>query len=84
MKHTHNTAPKRLFRRWASLLLTGCSKHQDHDYLREIFEQLQEIEDSIEIIAREISRQTKRDQLSPARHAFALSWNPKRISEAVV
>ena len=60
MKHTHHAARKRSFRRWVSQLLTDWIKHQDRDYLKEIFEKLLEIEDSIQIIAREISRQAKR------------------------
>ena len=62
MKNTHHTVRNRCFRRWACQLLAGWIKRQDRDYLKEILEKLQEMEESIEIIAREISRQAKRGQ----------------------
>ncbi len=40
-------------------MFSGWAKCQYRDYLEEIFEKLQDIEDSIDIIAREIARQAK-------------------------
>jgi uncharacterized protein YaaN involved in tellurite resistance len=59
MKKIYNTAQNGSFRRWVKQMFASLLKRQDHDYLKEIFEKLQDIEDSIEIIARQIARQIK-------------------------
>ena len=62
MKNIYNTAQKQSFRRWVSQLFTGWAKRQHRNYLEEIFEMLQDIKDSIDIIAREIARQAKQGE----------------------
>ena len=61
MKNINNTAQgnrsfRRLVRQWFCCLL----KCQNADYQEQIMEKLQDIEDSIEIIAREIARQLEK------------------------
>lgn len=60
MTKTNNTAQNRSFRRWVRQVFDSFTKHQNRDYLEAIFEKLQDMEDTIEIIAREIARQAKR------------------------
>jgi hypothetical protein len=50
---------KRSFRRWVRRLFSGWTKLQNGE-IEKIFEKLRDIEDSIEIIAREIVRQARR------------------------
>jgi hypothetical protein len=53
------------FRRWAKKLFSSWSKCQCLDYSSEfqkVLEKLQDIEDTIEIIAREIARQAMRSK----------------------
>jgi len=57
MKNIYNAAPNRSFRRWVKQVFSSFIKRQN--YLEKIFEKLKDIEDSIEIIAREIARQIK-------------------------
>jgi len=55
---------KRSFRRWVKQRFSSWLKRQNGERVEEfekIFGILKEIEDSIEIIAREIARQTKRN-----------------------
>ena len=59
MKKTDNAAQSGSFRRWVKQMFASFIKRQHRNYLTEIFEKLQDIEDSIEIIAREIARQIK-------------------------
>ena len=59
MKEIYNTVRKRSFRRWVKRVFSRVIKRQSRNYLEEIFEKLQGIEDSIEIIARQIARQIK-------------------------
>lgn len=62
MKQIYNTAQKRTFRKWIKDLflswirLQSCNHEQDFE---RVFERLQEIEDLIEIIARQVARWTK-------------------------
>jgi hypothetical protein len=60
MKNIYNTAQSCSFRRWISQLFFSWNKREHRNYLGEIFEKLQDIEDSIDIIAREIARQARR------------------------
>ena len=50
---------KRSFRRWVRQLFVGWIKHQNSES-KNIYALLQDIKDSVEIIAREIARQSKR------------------------
>jgi hypothetical protein len=63
MKKTHNKAKQhRFFRRFVRQLFSSLIKRQNCNCLEEIqkvIEMLREIEDSIEIIARQIARQIK-------------------------
>ena len=49
-------------RRSVKQLFSGLIKQQKGNYLEEIFEKLQDIEDTIEIIAREIAQKIKTDK----------------------
>jgi predicted DNA-binding protein len=59
MKKIYNAAQNRSFRRWVRQLFSSWMNRQKRNYLEEILEKLQDMEDSIEIIAREIARQIK-------------------------
>jgi hypothetical protein len=59
MKNINNTEEKCSFSSSVRKLLSGWFKHQNCNYLKEIFEKLQDIDDKIEIIAREVARQAK-------------------------
>lgn len=60
MTKIKNAAQNRSFRRWVRQVFTGFIKRQDRNYLEEIFEKLQDLKESIDIMAREIARQAKR------------------------
>jgi len=49
----------RSFRRWIKQLFTSALKRQNSE-MEEVLEMLQDIQGSIEIIAREVARQIKR------------------------
>jgi hypothetical protein len=58
-----NTLHKRSFRRWVKQFFTSWISRQDHNHggeIKQVFDELQEIKNSIEIIAREIVRRAKR------------------------
>jgi hypothetical protein len=57
MKKIYNTGQRRLFRRWVRQLFSSWMKRQN--CLEKILERLQDIEDQVEIIAREIAKQIK-------------------------
>jgi len=57
MKKTNN-AHGCFFRRWVNNLLVGLLKHQSHS--KKVLDKLQDIEESIQNMAREIARQVKR------------------------
>ena len=63
MKKIYNKAKQHcFFRRFVRRLFSSLIKHQNGDYQREfekVMEKLKDIEDSIEIIARQIARQIK-------------------------
>lgn len=62
MKKTYAVAQHRSFRRWVRQLFASLIKRQNFDCQAEItkiMEMLREIEESIDIIAREIARQRK-------------------------
>jgi len=59
MKTIYNKVGKHSVRRLLRQWFSGLIKRQNRNYLEEIFEKLQDIEDSIEIIARQIARQIK-------------------------
>lgn len=63
MKKTYNTVQKRSFRRWIKQVFARVTLRRDFDYeanIAKVIEMLREVEESIDIIAREISRQAKR------------------------
>lgn len=60
MKKAHNTAQKSSSRRWVKQVFASFIKRQDRNYLKEILQKLQDLDESIDIIAREIARQAKR------------------------
>jgi len=62
MEKIYNATPNRSFRKWIKQLFLSWNKRPNQNYLEEIFEKLQEIEDSIEILARQIARQVKRGE----------------------
>ena len=59
-----NTSKKRSFRRFVREMFDSLLKHQTRDYQADfqkvVLEKLQAMEDSIEIIAREMARQAER------------------------
>ena len=59
MQKIYNTTPRRSFRRWVRQLFSNLMKRQNRNYLEDILEKLKDIEDSIDIIMREIARQIK-------------------------
>jgi hypothetical protein len=63
MKKLYNKAKQhRFFRRFVRQLFSSLLKRHHGDYLKKfekVMEKLQDIEDSIEIIARQIARQIK-------------------------
>lgn len=59
MKNEHNKAQKRSFRRWVRQVFASFIKRKDYKYLREILQKLRDLDESIDIIAREIARQGK-------------------------
>jgi len=60
MTKIKNTAENRSFRRWVKQVFASFIKRQNCDYLEAIFEKLQHMDESIDIIAREVARQAKR------------------------
>jgi len=60
MKKINNTAQKRSFRRLVRQSFSSLLKRQNCNCQEQMFEKLQNIQDLIEIIAREIARQVKR------------------------
>ena len=62
MQNRYNTAQSRSFRRWVRQCFFSRTDRRDCNYLKEILEKLQDIEDLIDIIAREIARQAKRGE----------------------
>lgn len=65
MGKIYNTARKRSVRRFIKQLLASFIKRQSldcHEELAKIIEMLREIEASIDIIAREIARQSKQGE----------------------
>jgi hypothetical protein len=62
MKNIYNTAQIHFIRRWVIQLFSSWINRQDCNYLKELFEKLQDIEDLMNIIAQEIARQAKRDE----------------------
>ncbi len=62
MRKIYSTAQRRSFRRWVRQLFCGWIKRRNGNCLagiEKVIEKLQDIEDSIEIIAREIARPIK-------------------------
>jgi hypothetical protein len=62
MEKIYNAPQNRSFRRWVKQVFSSFIKRQNHNCLEQIFEKLQNIEASIEIIARQIARQIKSDK----------------------
>ena len=62
MTKTNNATQNRFFRRWVKQLFSGLFNRKDRKYMEEIFDKLQDIEDSIEIIARQIARKGNRGE----------------------
>jgi hypothetical protein len=65
MKKIYNTAQKRFLRGWVKQLFSSWIKRQNYNYEKDfetVIEKLQDIEESIEIIAREIYRQSKKSK----------------------
>jgi hypothetical protein len=60
MKKTNNTGQKHSFSRWVRESFSSLAKHQNCNCQEKMFEKLQDIQDLIEIIAREIARQAQR------------------------
>ena len=52
--------PHRLFRRFAKKLFTGLLKRQDEKFQKGVMQELQDIKETLEIMAREMARQLKR------------------------
>lgn len=62
MKNTYNTAHRRALRRWVRQLLVSWIKRQNcecQEEMQKVIEKLESLEESIEIIAREIARWAK-------------------------
>ena len=62
MKNIYNTAQKRSFRKWVRQLFSSWIKYHNcncQQELEKVIAKLQEIEDSIEIMARQMARQIK-------------------------
>lgn len=64
MKNTHKAAQRRSFRRWVRRLITSWLKRHTRDCredTQKILEKLDDLEETIEIIAREIARWSQPD-----------------------
>lgn len=62
MTKTYSTAQKRLFRRWVKQMFSSFIKRQDfncQEKIVKVIAMLHEIEESIDMIAREIARRAK-------------------------